>query len=520
MLLGASADMLSSHPQPGRVREEMALRRVEVLEAQNYAGSVDALEVLHAGVPALLQGTAVDNWPARSWSWGSLREALRSENLTDVMRTDGHLYLVPDTRAALEPLMQYPAWDESSNMSASDFFDEVEAVGLTHTAQTERSVSPDASPTCVSEPVALNSDAASSGREWRRSGQRLVYFGAVPKSLRGALQPEAVVFPAAEDGWQAGGEAGAEAAAEAAVEAAAAGGGVPPPPLETGEGEKTSMWLSTPGVRTHTHFDSDPNFFVQLVGRKRFVLWPPNQTALLCPFPRLHPLWHKSRANFEAPDLSPPCSSYPESEAIATEVAPGDLLYIPPFWWHTVETLSPSLSLTTISRWPQLYIHLNAVYSHEFFFDKLSHRTSRLFALRAFLTQLLRRAAGGGAGSERGLIKALRRQYTGLEHLFERSADDERALCTLDVRGTPTCRSCLANIKFDVTITWDEHLVHLPADVRAVVLPELVEELTQHTLGTRQALPFWETCFNGQPFFLTSRTDEEHRILWEQGPIL
>jgi len=47
------------------------------------------------------------------------------------------------------------------------------------------------------------------------------------------------------------------------------------------------------------------------------------------------------------------------------DVGPGDVLYVPPFWWHTVETLSPSLSLTTISRWPQLYIHMNAVYTHE-----------------------------------------------------------------------------------------------------------------------------------------------------------
>ena len=54
-----------------------------------------------------------------------------------------------------------------------------------------------------------------------------------------------------------------------------------------------SAWLSSPGMRTHTHFDNDHNLFVQLVGRKRFVLWPPNQTGRLCPYPRLHPLWRQ-----------------------------------------------------------------------------------------------------------------------------------------------------------------------------------------------------------------------------------
>ena len=53
-------------------------------------------------------------------------------------------------------------------------------------------------------------------------------------------------------------------------------------------------WLSSPGMRTHTHFDNDRNLFVQLLGVKRFVLWPPNQTDFLCPYPRLHPLWHST----------------------------------------------------------------------------------------------------------------------------------------------------------------------------------------------------------------------------------
>ena len=80
-------------------------------------------------------------------------------------------------------------------------------------------------------------------------------------------------------------------------------------------------WMSSPGLRTHTHFDSDHNVFVQLIGRKRFVLWAPNQTAHLCPFPRLHPLWHKSRADFEAPDTSlPPCANYSRAEAIVADV--------------------------------------------------------------------------------------------------------------------------------------------------------------------------------------------------------
>ena len=42
---------------------------------------------------------------------------------------------------------------------------------------------------------------------------------------------------------------------------------------EDAEGRMQYLWVSTPGARTHTHFDSDHNLFVQLLGAKRFVLW-------------------------------------------------------------------------------------------------------------------------------------------------------------------------------------------------------------------------------------------------------
>lgn len=42
------------------------------------------------------------------------------------------------------------------------------------------------------------------------------------------------------------------------------------------------------GIITHTHYDASYNFFVQLQGKKRFTLFPPNQTMYL--YPCLHPV--------------------------------------------------------------------------------------------------------------------------------------------------------------------------------------------------------------------------------------
>ena len=111
----------------------------------------------------------------------------------------------------------------------------------------------------------------------------------------------------------------------------------------------------------------------------------------------------------------------------------------------------------------------------EYFFDKLASYRARAFALRTFFSQLLRRHYGSGGatapGAERTFFAALVARFAGLEHLFADDGDGDGSdggrpefdeLCVLDARGTPTCRSCLANINSDATIIADEHFARLP----------------------------------------------------------
>ena len=131
---------------------------------------------------------------------------------------------------------------------------------------------------------------------------------------------------------------------------------------------KQFMWISSAGMITHGHFDQDYNFFVQLIGRKRFTLWSSSQHELMYIYPRVHPLWHKSRINFRSPDLTR-FPNFAKSRALQVVVEPGDILYVPPYTWHYVETLSPSVSLSTWSHDYDLYHHMNAIYRHDHRFD-------------------------------------------------------------------------------------------------------------------------------------------------------
>ncbi len=134
--------------------------------------------------------------------------------------------------------------------------------------------------------------------------------------------------------------------------------------------QKQFMWISSAGMITHGHFDQDFNFFVQLIGEKRFTLWSSTQHDLMYVFPRVHPMWHKSRLNFRAPDVMR-FPQFAKSRAVQVTVTPGDVLFIPPYTWHYVETLTPSVSLSTWSHDYSLYHHMNAIYQHDHKFDLL-----------------------------------------------------------------------------------------------------------------------------------------------------
>ena len=160
------------------------------------------------------------------------------------------------------------------------------------------------------------------------------YFGSVPESLQSDLYPTQRLFRSTRDY----------------------------------KANKQFVWISSAGMITHSHFDQDFNFFVQLIGTKRFTLWPSSQHELMYMYPRIHPLWHKSRVNFRSPDVGR-FPNFAKSRALQVLVGPGDILYVPPYTWHYVETLSPSVSLSTWSHDYDLYSHMNAIYKHDHKFD-------------------------------------------------------------------------------------------------------------------------------------------------------
>mmetsp|Transcript_49212 Transcript_49212/g.96502 ORF Transcript_49212/g.96502 Transcript_49212/m.96502 type:complete len:534 (+) Transcript_49212:3-1604(+) len=119
--------------------------------------------------------------------------------------------------------------------------------------------------------------------------------------------------------------------------------------LVPGKVEHVNIWAGQAGVVTHLHYDSYENFFVQLSGRKKFLIFPPSQTHNVYSYPFLHPSNAQSQINLDQPDLD----AFPHHANAAcweADLGPGDMLYIPPMYWHQVVAIDSNFGMNAWSK--------------------------------------------------------------------------------------------------------------------------------------------------------------------------
>jgi len=88
----------------------------------------------------------------------------------------------------------------------------------------------------------------------------------------------------------------------------------------------------------HLHFNA---FSIQISGTKRFYLYPPEQTHLLY-----------ATRNISAINdvLKPDLARFPlfaEAKPLVFDLHAGEMLFIPPGWWHDTRMLTDSISVST-----------------------------------------------------------------------------------------------------------------------------------------------------------------------------
>lgn len=103
------------------------------------------------------------------------------------------------------------------------------------------------------------------------------------------------------------------------------------------------LWLGN-AITTPAHFDEWNNIACVVAGRRRFTLFPPEQIANLYvgPLDFAPTGAPMSLVHVAEPDFA----RFPKFRAAlaaaeSAELGPGDALFVPPAWWHHVESLEP-----------------------------------------------------------------------------------------------------------------------------------------------------------------------------------
>lgn len=111
-------------------------------------------------------------------------------------------------------------------------------------------------------------------------------------------------------------------------------------------GSASTIWIGNDGAHTPCHLDTyGCNLVAQVYGRKQWILFPPEKTSSLLPtrIPYEESSIY-SNLNFYSPD---PDVADELQEAYVVTLKPGDVLFVPHFWWHYVENVGTAVSINS-----------------------------------------------------------------------------------------------------------------------------------------------------------------------------
>ena len=112
--------------------------------------------------------------------------------------------------------------------------------------------------------------------------------------------------------------------------------------IQPGAHGGTHLWVGPEGTVTNLHYDIGNVLFVQVYGHKRWTLIPPDNSERLYVDP---PGTVYSAVDIVDPDLRR-FPAFGEVQRCDFVISPGEALLVPRHWWHAVQGIDVSISLS------------------------------------------------------------------------------------------------------------------------------------------------------------------------------
>jgi [protein]-arginine 3-hydroxylase / protease len=117
---------------------------------------------------------------------------------------------------------------------------------------------------------------------------------------------------------------------------------------------RSLLWVCGGGTVNPLHWDTNHVLLAQIVGEKRFVIFPPEDSPKLGSFVD-RTLWRTTALDLARVDRTR-FPRFDSASAWSCSIEPGDILFIPYRWWHYMECDDVTIS---VSWWwaPSLFAH-------------------------------------------------------------------------------------------------------------------------------------------------------------------
>ena len=154
---------------------------------------------------------------------------------------------------------------------------------------------------------------------------------------------------------------------------------------------QVNFWFGGENVTAYTHYDTSHNLHTVIRGRKRFILFPPSAYKYLKLYSSLHTFYRQAQVdilNLTQPEFRELLFETPLLEVVLTQ---RETIYIPPYWFHCVVTLEPTISLNVWSP-SDTFVSMEDIYALPIPFEELWGRVKLLRVLQHFATLVLQDA--------------------------------------------------------------------------------------------------------------------------------